>query len=313
MLAFLGSRHLALASILLCPFYLIAALEVAVYAMRLAEWTQHEAFIELHTQKWLDLWQGVLASAVLSLFVLLGSLGRRRALGRKHLQRSLAARPPEHPGGPALCRSCGAPLIVPPGALHARCTYCRTDSLVVVGPDDYRTATNDELRLRRAIFESEQDERADHRRVFWSIAIRVLLLSLTVPCFLIDAIREDGEFSGYTPWHYALLGDRSSSFTTRDDERCATNSHTNFALRRGEALHVSRAEGGQTPLEISVWARAPGTVFPWLGEQQPQPVAPRAAWSPGSSFDYVAPHSGWFLVCIEGATSTRIAVTVSPR
>ena len=314
LLAFLGSRKLAFASILLCPFYFIGAFAAAIYAMRLAEWTQREVFVELHTQKWLDLLVGIVACAVLSLVVLLGSLGRRRALGRKHLQRSLLARPPERPCGPALCRSCGAPLVVPPGALNARCTYCRTDSLVVGSPGDDRTVSDDELRLRRAIVESEQDERADRGRVFWSIVIRVVLLSLTVPCFLIGPIQEDGDFSGLTPWHYYhdFLRDRSSAFTTAPGEECGADTDPRFALRRGEAIHASRSAGDHTRIEVTVWARVPGSVFPWLGEQQPESLT-KTTWDPGASFDYVAPHTGWFILCIDAATRTRIAVTVPPR
>lgn len=48
----------------------------------------------------------------------------------------LAAAPPVHPGGPAICRDCGAALDVASGALGAPCAYCGTDNLVAL-PDEW--------------------------------------------------------------------------------------------------------------------------------------------------------------------------------
>jgi LSD1 subclass zinc finger protein len=64
--------------------------------------------------------------------VLLVANARRVARVRQMLQAALAARPPERPGGPATCRSCGAPLDVPEGALGVRCVYCREHNLVAI-------------------------------------------------------------------------------------------------------------------------------------------------------------------------------------
>jgi DNA-directed RNA polymerase subunit RPC12/RpoP len=74
--------------------------------------------------------------AVMFLFAFLprsiGIYANRRAGGRQLLVAGLAAKPPRHPGGPAGCRQCGAPLEVPPGAIVARCVYCGADSAVLV-------------------------------------------------------------------------------------------------------------------------------------------------------------------------------------
>jgi DNA-directed RNA polymerase subunit RPC12/RpoP len=61
-----------------------------------------------------------------------GIYAHRRAGARRVLLAGLAARPPKLPGGPAGCRSCGAPLDVAPGALVARCAYCGVESAVHV-------------------------------------------------------------------------------------------------------------------------------------------------------------------------------------
>ncbi|MEO6775286.1 MAG: hypothetical protein ABI467_20145 [Kofleriaceae bacterium] len=42
---------------------------------------------------------------------------------------ALASLPPEG-SGPPRCRQCGAPLVVVPDAIAARCAYCGTDSLI---------------------------------------------------------------------------------------------------------------------------------------------------------------------------------------
>lgn len=51
---------------------------------------------------------------------------------KKALRKSLAAKLPDHAGGPSLCRNCGAPLDVPKDAVGVRCLYCQTDNLVAV-------------------------------------------------------------------------------------------------------------------------------------------------------------------------------------
>ncbi|HTB73824.1 MAG TPA: hypothetical protein VK762_11300 [Polyangiaceae bacterium] len=60
----------------------------------------------------------------------LGIYANRRAGARRVLLAGLAAQPPRSPGGPARCRSCGAPLEIPAGAALARCLYCGVESAV---------------------------------------------------------------------------------------------------------------------------------------------------------------------------------------
>ena len=51
---------------------------------------------------------------------------------RRDIHASLAAEAPERPGGPSRCRSCGAALDVPAGALGVPCAYCKVDNLVAL-------------------------------------------------------------------------------------------------------------------------------------------------------------------------------------
>ncbi len=84
----------------------------------------------------------VLPSACLGSMVFLGipmivvQRERRLAKIRRDIHASLAAALPERPGGPSLCRLCGAPLDVPRGALGVPCTYCGADNLVAL-PEDW--------------------------------------------------------------------------------------------------------------------------------------------------------------------------------
>ncbi len=64
---------------------------------------------------------------------------------RAALRKSLAARLPEHAGGPSCCRNCGAPLDVPPDAVGVRCVYCQTDNLVALPAEWLTEATQQEV------------------------------------------------------------------------------------------------------------------------------------------------------------------------
>ena len=57
---------------------------------------------------------------------------RFKVLAQEQIMRSLASAPPEKPGGPALCRRCGAPLLLPANAFGVTCEYCQTDNLARV-------------------------------------------------------------------------------------------------------------------------------------------------------------------------------------
>jgi DNA-directed RNA polymerase subunit RPC12/RpoP len=59
-------------------------------------------------------------------------LSQERAALRLRLQAELVAQPPPHPGGPALCRACGAALTVATDAVGVRCDYCSADNLVAL-------------------------------------------------------------------------------------------------------------------------------------------------------------------------------------
>ena len=308
----LGSAWLSWASILLGPFFLIGAMLAGFGLVRVAEWTQREIFAELHPKKWVDLIEAIVSSALLALFVLLGSLGQRYARGREKLRATLAAKPPERPGGPALCRECGAPLLVPSGALGVHCTYCRADNLIVPVRGAAEGQGADQRKVRRAMVEAAQEARSDRSRVVWSIVLRLLLLSLVVPCFLIGPLKEEGDLSDEMPFQRGVARDqRETLVSSAKDAPCGTSDGGRFAqlaLRRGAHVHASRIAEGSAPLEVKVAARRPGHGDSWR-----VPRGPPIPWSPGATFDYVAPHTGWFALCVEGPTPTRVELIVSSQ
>ncbi len=89
-------------------------------------------------QLWMVRW-GALGVLCL-LGVILGALGRRRAVTRAALKAALHARPPARAGGPALCREGGAPLTVPSEAWGVRCAYCSADNLTAIPQEWLATA-----------------------------------------------------------------------------------------------------------------------------------------------------------------------------
>ena len=107
-------------------------------------------------------------------------LRRERELApvRGAIHASLAAASPQHAGGPARCRQCGAGLDVPPGALGVPCVYCRADNLVAL-PESWVA------HLRRSEFTQfvsiasalnafrEANSRARER--YWLIAVGLIL------------------------------------------------------------------------------------------------------------------------------------------
>jgi LSD1 subclass zinc finger protein len=99
--------------------------------LRLWERVSHERVV--HTASPVIGWllnTGWLAVIVIGLLV--WSLLGERIDARRDLQAALASQPPKTEGGPSLCRHCGAPLEVAPGALGVRCPHCGADNLVMI-------------------------------------------------------------------------------------------------------------------------------------------------------------------------------------
>jgi hypothetical protein len=122
----------------------------------------------------------VLAAAPLALF----RYGESFARVRQRIQASLAAAPPRTPGGPALCRQCGAALTVGVGELGVRCAYCRSDNLVAL-PARWVRRVRDKAKTfykdARAADSEEKRTRAEAWQKARAIAIGGLALPVIMP------------------------------------------------------------------------------------------------------------------------------------
>jgi hypothetical protein len=93
-----------------------------------------------------------------------GVYANRRATARGKLVAALMARPPETPGGPSTCRSCGAPLAVTPNATVATCSYCGVESAVVVDAGVAATTERVVRDLGKTMGDAAKIDRAERRR-----------------------------------------------------------------------------------------------------------------------------------------------------
>jgi DNA-directed RNA polymerase subunit RPC12/RpoP len=293
----LGRPNVSLAFVLLSPVLLIVAMIAGMVVMAIAAHAVHEDFVDLHSPKWNDVYRAAITSVMLVGFALLGALGRRYARGRTLLRTALAAKPPERPGGPALCRACGAPLVVPAGALGTRCTYCRADNLIIAGAGAAATDAADQRKVRRAMVEAEREERADRSRVIWSIIFRFVLVSVLLVPIWVDPLRDEGTMHDTTDYDDHVSGVRTKTLATGPECKDAI---TSFALRHREHLHGTREGGGAYDVRL------------WAGEKATSLIDERT-WAAGTTFDFVAPHSGFFWICVYGPTPAPVTFVVSSR
>lgn len=94
----------------------------------------------------------------------------------------LAALPPAEQGRQPLCRVCGAPLRLEPGALAATCDYCQTDSLVLqLSPKRRRKLEQIRWKVTQQLGDAVaamEGQRRDRKLV------RIITLSVLIPCWL---------------------------------------------------------------------------------------------------------------------------------
>lgn len=124
----------------------------------------------------------------------LGVYANRRATSRVGILSALAARPPKTPGGPAQCRTCGAPLFVTEGELLAKCIYCGTENAVHLRTElveDARKVTKRVLSTTRQAAEADRSERSETRRAFVSELRRYLFRAFVFGCLFVAYAMDD--------------------------------------------------------------------------------------------------------------------------
>lgn len=95
----------------------------------------------------------------------LGIYANRRATARMRLTAALAAKPPKTAGGPAECRSCGAPLHVATDELVVVCPYCGTENAVQIRTELAASAQKSARRLASTVAEVAAIDRGERRKV----------------------------------------------------------------------------------------------------------------------------------------------------
>jgi LSD1 subclass zinc finger protein len=134
------------------------------------------------TQIEIDLWVGAALYFFSVVPIALARTTQEKIKGLDGLRTQLAAAPALS-GGAEGCRSCGAPLIVAPGAVAARCLYCQTESLVnVSGRLAARQKTKaSELHggVKQAL-EQRATTRAEDRKNMWAMLLAGPLLAPVV-------------------------------------------------------------------------------------------------------------------------------------
>lgn len=121
---------------------------------------------------------GAMLLVILPLFIWL-TLGARYAAARSLLREALGALPPATPGGPSLCRRCGAPLTVASGAFGAACLYCRAHNLLQ--PAEHHRWDARQLAIAGAMDDAAQLEAWERRTVRASMLQRsAVVLALLV-------------------------------------------------------------------------------------------------------------------------------------
>lgn len=134
------------------------------------------------------IWVGTFFVAVVLPYVL-SRFMRIREVTRQGLLDGLAASPPTHPGGPARCRKCGAPLAVEAGALGVVCDYCGVENVIP------RDAASFHEEHGAALFAADSIEAArmnyrDRTGTAWVKALGVAGLMAIVLAFVVLIVPE---------------------------------------------------------------------------------------------------------------------------
>jgi LSD1 subclass zinc finger protein len=124
---------------------------------------------------------GLIVAVAVVLPLVLGSAFDDWARLRRELQGALAARVPDQAGGPSTCRSCGAPLDVPAGALGVTCVYCGADNLVGLPPSWVRRVVQEASKEHHTIQSAGAQEKKIRADTWGNLQALVILTVLGAP------------------------------------------------------------------------------------------------------------------------------------
>ena len=172
-------------------------------SLKLVNWALDRGEGWFHVNAWdwfgsqqVDLVRWSFGFSLMGAMFALGAFGRRRAIDLQRLHQALAARPPKRPGGPALCRICGAPLNVPENARGVRCAYCRTDNLVAIPASWLARQRGFASKVTREAKGALRAQLRETRRLYLRLAIQLGIVGAVAAVILsasVHQLRESGE------------------------------------------------------------------------------------------------------------------------
>ncbi len=287
---------------------------------------------------------GVALYATLAVPVVLGVYGKRRTNARQRIQAALASLPADRSGGPARCRSCGAPLDVVAGALGVACVYCGADNLVRM-PEAWvaklreRTAGLD-VDIETAA-RTDREMRSGERR---SLARQLSWLLVFIPVMTLFGVAFDRDADAFPPnYRRAIAADRQLIPASRPDDGpydkfvpptiAANGVQVRFAYDKSEKGDGYCMRSYLVPLRYGETVTLVAGDFPWgaraLGISFSTQVSAvfgddwrqegRSVYLyPHGTVTYVAPRSAWYRVDVlmiddvAPGKQFEIAVSVAP-
>ncbi|MBS2029283.1 MAG: hypothetical protein JST54_15385 [Deltaproteobacteria bacterium] len=210
-----------------------------------------------------DVTEMIFTGVVMWIFVFvpraLGVYASRRTRARALLVNLFRARPPLTPGGPAMCRRCGAPLAVVEDAALARCSYCGADSAVRVRTALLQVAETDAARAHDTIERALQAYNEDHnapkrelRRELWRYTYKLTVLFGLYALALSGATHDEfgmNDISDTTAFSAFALVIAILVFFFQ------------WVLSQADVDEKSRVETNPVPM----WVAALGPVIAWVG------------------------------------------------
>jgi hypothetical protein len=220
---------------------------------------------------------------------------------REQAQACLAARPPSLPGGPSLCRHCGAALSVMPGARGARCIYCSTDNLLVLDINMARQVSGSEQRRWRRVADAIAEERRVRKEALheawtkggkWAIAVPL------IAAFLGGVLQVFVPTVFPTGWwtHRGQTRPMVQPGCAPFDSECEPGRSEDLlvALTRGETAELVELRPSQSPQNSELQACHPtGGCVPSLDTGK----------GPPRKLRFRADASGWYVVAHAGHPS----------
>lgn len=212
----------------------------------------------------------------------------------------LVAQPPRHPGGPATCRVCGAPLSVPRGALGARCRHCGEESLVRA-PIAWIAAVESHVATARRGIEDAEAKLAEARaaaRKKAVVPVVVALVVLAVATLTAEVTLDPGaswsarvaqpkNAEGAPAFCPDLVLGKRTQLSYPVPPYKADTCYYRVPLHRGDVVRVG-LEGGGDDVKL---AFRHGELPTWNVPFEP---VPSGAGGAGSVATFTAPFDGWF-------------------